>query len=137
MTRKKQVKKQIQTTRNNDAVNHHNGSQGKQVVTQSAFQGPIPPPSILNEYNIIVPDAAERIIQMAEKDQKHVHEMEKAALEGQKSVESRGQNYAITAVGMALGVVAYMSYLEHPKEAAALGTAVIVGLAIAFVSGKK
>ena len=129
MNRKKPIKKQT------DA---NNGSQVQVHQTQTAIhKGPLPVASQLNDYNIIVPGAAERIIQMAEKDQKHVHEMEKAALDGQKSVESRGQNYAITAVGMALGVVAYMSYLGHPKEAAALGTAVVVGLAIAFITGKK
>ncbi len=37
----------------------------------SGFSGPIPPPQILQQYNNIVPDAAERIIRMAEKQSDH------------------------------------------------------------------
>lgn len=38
--------------------------------------GPLPHPKILKEYNDLVPDAAERILQMAEKSQAHDYEIE-------------------------------------------------------------
>lgn len=45
------------------------------------FQGPIPPPALLQQYNAIVPNAAERIIAMAEKENQHRHAQETQALQ--------------------------------------------------------
>jgi len=41
------------------------------TVQKLEMSGPIPPPQILQQYNSIVPDAAERIIRMAEKQSEH------------------------------------------------------------------
>lgn len=35
--------------------------------------GPLPPPETLKKYNDAVPDGAERIMRMAEREQKHIH----------------------------------------------------------------
>ena len=43
----------------------------------SGFSGPIPPPQILQQYNSIIPDAAERIIRMAEKQSDHRMDLER------------------------------------------------------------
>lgn len=40
------------------------------------FEGPIPHPELLERYNSIVPGAAERILQMAEKEQAHRHKID-------------------------------------------------------------
>ena len=37
-----------------------------------AYSGPIPHPSILEQYNVIIPDAAEQILRMAEKNAQHL-----------------------------------------------------------------
>lgn len=42
------------------------------------FSGPIPPPDILAKYDDIIPNGAERILAMAEHQEIHRHEMEKA-----------------------------------------------------------
>ena len=41
------------------------------TATASSFEGPIPPPQILQQYNNVVPGSAERIIGMAEKQSDH------------------------------------------------------------------
>ena len=39
----------------------------RQILKASAFHsGPLPPPAVLSQYNNAVPDAAERILKMAE-----------------------------------------------------------------------
>jgi len=40
-------------------------------VTQETYQGPIPPPSLLQEYDAVVPGSAERILAMAERQSAH------------------------------------------------------------------
>ncbi|MCD4823919.1 MAG: DUF2335 domain-containing protein [Phycisphaerae bacterium] len=47
------------------------------------FAGPLPPPVILDQYNNIIPDGAERIMVMAENQSLHRRQLEKQALEAE------------------------------------------------------
>jgi uncharacterized membrane protein len=61
---------------------------GKKVVTTVSleiaerFVGPVPHPRILKEYAIIMPDAPERIFNMAEKQHAHRIDLEKSVIKG-------------------------------------------------------
>ena len=48
-----------------------------QIHEQHEFTGPLPPPSMLAEYNTTVPGAADRIIAMAEQQSLHRRSLEK------------------------------------------------------------
>jgi uncharacterized membrane protein len=48
-------------------------------LTQQTFQGPVPPPVILEGYERIHPGATNRIFTMAESEQAHRHALEVAA----------------------------------------------------------
>ena len=48
-----------------------------------SFAGPLPPPATLAAYNAIVPDAAERILKMAEAQALHRHQLEATAIRAQ------------------------------------------------------
>ncbi len=41
------------------------------------YRGPLPPPSMLNDYNSVLPGLAARIVQMAETEQGHAHRMQR------------------------------------------------------------
>ena len=43
------------------------------VGMRASFSGPLPPPKILEDYDRVCPGAADRIIKMAEKEQKASH----------------------------------------------------------------
>jgi len=45
------------------------------------FSGPLPPPSVLSQYNQVVPGAAERIIAMAESQSEHRQQLENKVIE--------------------------------------------------------
>ena len=47
------------------------------LVAQAAFSGPLPPPSMLAEYDKIVPGGAGRLVTMAETQMAHRHRLEK------------------------------------------------------------
>lgn len=51
-----------------------------QRVIISSYQGPLPPPDQLAKYNLAVPNAAERIMAMAEREQSHAHNVQNKAL---------------------------------------------------------
>ena len=51
-----------------------NSQQIVQVTGQ--FRGPLPPPDVLERYNQVAPDAASRIIDMAEQESSHRRNLE-------------------------------------------------------------
>jgi uncharacterized membrane protein len=54
------------------------GNMRKLVRTEAAlFSGPIPPPDLLERYNQIIPEGADRILKMAEKQSAHRQKIEK------------------------------------------------------------
>ena len=62
--------------RNKKHLQNVNRDQGMVVQHQEVFNGPLPPPVVLEKYNEIIPGAAERIIAMAEEQAKHRKELE-------------------------------------------------------------
>lgn len=96
------------------------------------FSGPLPPPSYLREYDTIVSGAADRIISMAEAEQKHRHRWERSALNN-------------TTIGLwfgfliALGLVGggvYSVYIGQPYVAGGFLTAGAIGMVPALIRGK-
>ena len=77
-------------------------------VRFSSFQGPLPPPDILRQYNDVIPDLAERIVRMTEMEQIHRHECDnrdlsvKERLAEQAIKESQSEIW-ITRIGQAVG----------------------------------
>lgn len=62
--------------------------------TQSVqFQGPLPPPAILKEYDNVIPGGAERILAMAEKQQAHRQDLEKSVIESGVARETEGARF--------------------------------------------
>lgn len=66
----------------NEGVPAHPGAPGVQRpalvtrVSREMFSGPIPPAAMMAQYDQVVPGAADRILAMAEEQQRHRHRME-------------------------------------------------------------
>ena len=60
------------------------------VRVSETYSGPLPHPAILQQYEAIQPGFAERLLRMAEREQDHQHEMEKASAEAAATSERRG-----------------------------------------------
>ena len=58
------------------------------------FSGPIPPPSYLARYNEVVPQGADRILAMAERQSKHRELLEAQVIAGNLRSQSRGSVFA-------------------------------------------
>lgn len=54
--------------------------QSQRIEVREQWSGPLPPPAALERFNQIVPNGAERIVAMAEKEQSHRIEYEKVGL---------------------------------------------------------
>ena len=81
------------------------------TTRQVSFQGPIPPPQVLEQYGRVVTNGADRIVAMAESQQAHRQELESAVVHGNVRPQARGQVIAgvlaLIAIGGGIGLIAY------------------------------
>ena len=103
----------------------------KAEITQvQQWAGPLPAPESLKKYNEAVPNAAERIIAMAEKEMEHRHKMEYHTLNKQSNIAMVSTILGFTCVLVLVGLVVYAIYAG--AYGAALATVIT---AIATVAG--
>lgn len=62
------------------------------------YEGPLPPPYMLREYDEAIPGAGERILCEAERQAEHRRAMESKLVEGTVSWNKRGQTFAFVVV---------------------------------------
>lgn len=110
------------------------------AVHEERHSGPLPPPRQLIEYDKAVPGGAERIFQMAEREQAHRHEIQRseaqlrqATIQHIKSRETRGQHYGASLAFGVLALGAVMVFLGHVNIAAGLVGSTMVAIASVFV----
>ena len=73
-----QLQQSSKEKKGNFINNNSEELEGKQFYLMGKrFTGPIPPPEILHQYREVLPDAPERILSMAEKQQNHRMDLEK------------------------------------------------------------
>ena len=98
-------------------------------VVSASYSGPLPPPAQLEQYNQIVPGAAERLLAMVEREQRHRHSVERAAVEVEREhfvgIPKRGQTLAVALALVCLAVAAGL----FATGRTAGGSAVLAGLA--------
>lgn len=110
-----------------------------QVVTEKRaafYQGPIPPPSVLEGYNNIVPDAAERIIRLAEEQSNHRMNMETKVIQSNVMNERLGVVFAFVVV--LVSVIGGIAVIMNNKSAEGLALVIssLCALAGVFIAGK-
>lgn len=144
----KRLKKERMNSRQRPIPNQPHGSPDKNGGVVAAHmqyhQGPIPPASELQRYNEINPGFADRIISMAEREQKARLELNLFSSEKVFEIEKnkvcitkRGQWFALVIVIFILLFASFVAYLGYANAAAGLVGAVVVGVIVAFVGGKK
>lgn len=99
----------------------------------SVWRGPLPPPEEIAKYNQIIPNGADRIMAMAEKEQGHRQEMESIVVNSVSSQNKRGQWFAFSLSISVLIVAAYLFYLDKEGYAISLVGADFLVIAGAFI----
>ena len=106
-------------------------------ITATSFSGPLPPPQILEAYNNVVPDGANRILRMAEEQSKHRMSMETHVTRS----ESRRADFGLgAALVVALGFLTASVVLVtagHAIPGTLLGTFDIASLVWVFIKGDR
>ena len=109
---------------------------------EASYRGPMPLPSHLEQYERILPGAAERILSLAEKQATHRRELEQRVvgaeiqdLTDQRHEIRRGQFCGLGAVALALVTSLILGLNGHALAGGLIGGGGLVGLAAVFVVG--
>lgn len=115
--------------------------QGRRRTTIQAqavsFQGPIPPPELLREYNEIITNGADRILRMAEAQSAHRIQLEGIVIKG----DDRRANWGLTTgftIGIILIVLSFILIMYgHEVSGTILGTTDLTALVSLFIYGRR
>ena len=101
------------------------------------YKGPLPPPEMLNDYNLIVSNGAERIVRMVEIQSQHRIDLERKIIPEQASQSRRGQTFGFILALISLGITTLLSMSGHEVVAGIIGGSTILGLVTVFAIGKQ
>jgi uncharacterized membrane protein len=101
-----------------------------QVQATASFSGPLPPPGLLAQYNEIIPNGAERIVAMAEKQSAHRERLEARVIEGNVASQTRGSYFSFI---LALVAIVGGFWLIHEGRSAS-GLAAVITSVVGLVS---
>lgn len=107
------------------------------AVKITSHSGPLPIPEDLSEYNNIIPNGADRIMAMAEKQQQHRIDLEKKVVGRQTFQSQLGQIFGLLIGLGAIGMGGYCTLQGHEIAGSILGTGGLTGLVSVFVLGKR
>lgn len=111
--------------------------QALQISEESHFKGPLPPPAVLQDYDIVITDGAERIMAMAEKQSAHRIEQESRVIRANTRDSLLGIVSGLTISISAFIVAGIGFYLGHPAAAATICTVDLAAIVGVFVYGTK
>lgn len=114
------------------------------VALGVSFQGPLPPPEMLKQYDDLVPGTAERLIEIHQKEKQHALELQETILEAEREENAadrvefkRGQFFSLIIVLCILALAAFMTAMGAPTQAATVVTGTVVALVLAFLYGRR
>lgn len=127
--KKEQVLKAIY--RGSNAVVH-------QTQHISTYQSsPVPNPDFLSGYNQHIPDGANRLFTMIEKQSEHRIEMESKVIATQNLATLRGQWMALGLVLLMCIIAAWAMLIGYPWLSGSIFGTTIIGVASVFATGKS
>lgn len=110
---------------------------GLVITMHKTHVGPLPDPETLSEYSDIIPNGAERIMQMAEKQLEHRLKLESKVVGGQMMQSNIGQFLAFF-IGLAsLAASTYCIISGFEWAGSIIGIGGLTGLVTAFIKGRS
>jgi len=109
----------------------------KSIAFGQFHSGPLPSPETLAKYNGIIPNGAERIMNMAEVQTNHRIEIEKVVVLNQVKQSGRGQIFGFIIALVGIGSSIFLAMNGFQIVATTLGGTTVIGLVTVFVYGKR
>lgn len=109
----------------------------KSVSVTMMHSGPLPDPYTLGAYDKMIPDGADRIMKMAEKQQEHRMSIEKKAIGRQSAQSLIGQIFGFLIGLSGIGCGTFLAYSGETTVGSIIAGGTVVSLVSVFVLGKK
>lgn len=109
----------------------------EQILEVSSISGPLPPPQILEAYDRIIPQSAERLLRLVELQSEHRRFCEVKSLEAQIAISKRGQILAFVLSLVGFGSALFTAHIGESTVASILGGGTLLGLASIFIRGYR
>jgi len=103
--------------------------------TFAHWEGPLPPPGALQQFNEVIPNGAERVMVLCEKQSSHRQELERKVIDSRIANMKRGQIFALLVAVLTLLVAGCCAYIGQPVVALAIVGIDLVSLATVFIYG--
>lgn len=107
------------------------------VTMHKTHSGPLPDPETLAAYSEIIPNGAQRIMLMAEKQLEHRMRMEQKVVNGQMMQSNLGQILAFLIGIASLGAATFCVINGFEWAGSILGIGGLTGLVTAFIKGRE
>lgn len=108
------------------------------AVTQASsyqFSGPLPHPAILQQYDAVLPGAADRIIRMAENQEGHRHKLESAVVHAEIRKSYFGMVCGLIVALTGMGIGGLLLNAGHTIGGSIFAGVPLTGLVTVFVVG--
>ncbi len=105
-------------------------------ATAISYSSPIPPPEIISQYELIIPEAANRILTAFLKQSNHRQKIEKDVIYGDNIRSFLGLLCGFAIALGALFTTIYISSISAPFSAAIFGSTGMADLVGVFIYGK-
>ncbi len=107
------------------------------LLQSKSHSGPLPDPATLKEYNELISNGAERIMEMAEKEQFHRHKNEVKIIDSKLSQSKKGQifGFFLGVLGLSFGTL--LSFYGQPYVGGIIAGTTVISLVSVFVLGNK
>ena len=107
------------------------------MIQSRMHSGPLPDPDTLIKYDSVIPEGADRVMKMAEKQQEHRMKIESKVINSQSSQSKLGQIFGliIGIVGIASGT--YLASIGATYVGGIIAGGTVVSLVSVFVIGKR
>ncbi len=106
-------------------------------VKAEYFAGPLPPPELLARYNDIIPNGAERILAMAERQSAHRETLEREVVRGNLASQRRGSIFAFVLALVAIAGGIWLIDVGRNISGLATVISAMGGLASVFYMTQK
>ena len=106
------------------------------IICQEYYEGPVPHPKIIREYEAVLPGSADRILKMAEKQQEHRIVLETKNIDNHLKINRRGQifGFVVFILGIILSLI--FALLDMKTFAGIFATGTVVVIITLFINGK-
>jgi uncharacterized membrane protein len=108
----------------------------REMVVQTMFNGPLPPPALYARYEEVLPGAAERIMALTEREQEHRHRFEADALHAEVRYSNLGMWLGAGVLFCVLIAACFCAYVGQNEVAIAIAGLGVAGVVGAFIRGK-